>query len=175
MCGHGDHPLPFDTHSTPNSADAAKQLNNLPSATKNYSSMVHFKYPPVKDYLWTWLTRKGTSFSKALKYFMCPMGAVPWIRQSAMYVICVLCHGSGSQLCMSYGCCAMDQAGSCRPVSRQAQVQSQASPCGNCGGQSGSDKSSSPNTSQFSAVSHFTNTPYSFIPLSLMLHNLSNW
>ena len=86
--------------------------------------MVNFTYPSVKDYLCTKLTRHGTSFSKALKHFM--------------HVQMMLF--------------AINQAVSCKPLSRKAQVQSQAIPYGNCGGQSGSGTGFSSNTYQFSAT-----------------------
>jgi len=86
--------------------------------------MVHFKYPPVKDYLCTNLTRHGTSFSKALKRFM--------------YVQTMLF--------------AINQAVSCKPLNRKAQVQSQASPYGKCGRQSGSRTQFPSTSTQFSTV-----------------------
>jgi len=117
------------------------------SDMKNYSSLVHFKYPSVKDYLCTNLTRHGTSFSKALKHFI--------------YVQTMLF--------------AINQAVSCKPLSRKAQVQFQASPYGNCGGQSGSGTGFSSNTSQFSTVKSCHQCPILIHSLTLILHNLSNW
>ena len=81
-----------------------------PSDMKSYTSLVHYKYPSVTDYLCTNLTRHGTSFSKALKHFI--------------YVQTILF--------------AINQAVSCKPLSRKAQIHSQASLYGNCDGQSGS-------------------------------------
>ena len=99
-----------------------------------------------KDYLCTNLTRHGTSFSKALKHFT--------------YVQTMLF--------------AINQAVSCKPLSRKAQVQSHASPYGNCDGQSGSGTGFSSYTSKFSAVKSCHKCPKLIHSLTLTLHNLSN-
>ena len=97
--------------------------------------MVHFKYPSVKDYLCTTLTRHVTSFSKGLKHFM--------------YVQTMLF--------------AINQAVSCKPLSRKVQVQSQASPSGNCGGKVAVGLAFLQILPSFPPSSNATNSPFSFI------------
>jgi hypothetical protein len=54
---------------------------------------------------------------------------------------------------------AMAQAVSSRPLSAEARVRSRVSPCGNCGGQSGTWTGFSPSTSVFSCQFHSTGAP----------------
>jgi hypothetical protein len=68
----------------------------------------------------------------------------------------------------------MAQALSRRPLSTKTRARSQASPCGICGGQSGTRAGFSPSILVFPCQYHSTNNSYLFIHLSLLLNNLGN-
>jgi hypothetical protein len=69
--------------------------------------------------------------------------------------------------------CAMTQVVSHRPLVKQVWIPSQVSPCGICGGYSGTKKGSAAQTPVFPCHCHSTNATYSFIYLAPRLHNLT--
>ena len=71
-------------------------------------------------------------------------------------IICETCHGSGS----------------CQPLTVEAQVQFQTSPCGIIGEQCGTGTGFPTNTSVFLCQYHSTNGPYSYTHLALTPHLL---
>jgi hypothetical protein len=61
-----------------------------------------------------------------------------------------------------------------RPLTAEARISSQASPCRVNGGQSGTETRFSLNVLVLSRQYYSANSPYSFVDISTILYNLSN-
>lgn len=116
---------------------------------------------------WSWPLPSDAKFKNDWSYTLIPPYAfVAWmIRDKFTLILCVenslgLCHGIGNHLpfCFLGG-----------------HVQSQASSCGICGGHSGNGTGFTLSSSYSPCHCHSSSSPHSFIHLSEMQYNLSNW